>query len=137
MKHIFAIAAVALGIAASAAAAPLPQIVSKSGKHELLVDGAPFLILGGELHNSSSSGLAQMSWLVIGSGDGAITFSPESPGPPQVAIESINEEILENGKWTRRRRINGDEDSRGQVLRLFAADLGVGRIYKVRLYRYR
>jgi len=54
MKHIFAIAAVAFGIAASAAAAPLPQIVTKSGKHELLVDGAPFLILGGQANNSSN-----------------------------------------------------------------------------------
>jgi beta-galactosidase GanA len=54
MKHIFAIAAVALGIAASAAAAPLPQIVSKNGKHELVVDGAPFLILGGQANNSSN-----------------------------------------------------------------------------------
>src|SRR5215216_4747041 len=54
MKRSFAIVAVALGIAASAAAAPLPQIVSKSGKHELLVDGAPFLILGGQANNSSN-----------------------------------------------------------------------------------
>ncbi|HKO18317.1 MAG TPA: DUF5597 domain-containing protein [Acidobacteriaceae bacterium] len=76
-------------------------------------------------------------FLVIGSGDGAITFSTELPGPSQVGIESIDEEILENGKWTRKRRINGDEDSHGQVLRLFAADLAVGRIYRVRLYRYR
>lgn len=76
-------------------------------------------------------------FLVLGSGDGAITFSTESPGAPQVGIESIDEEILENGKWMPRRRINGDENSHGQVLRLFAADLTLGRIYRVRLYRYR
>jgi mannose-6-phosphate isomerase-like protein (cupin superfamily) len=76
-------------------------------------------------------------FLVIGSGDGAITFTAETPGAPQVGIESIDEQIFENGKWVLRRRINGDEDSHGQVLRLYAADLTVGRIYKVRLYRYR
>src|SRR5438270_7460409 len=54
MKYLFTTAAVALGLAASATAAPLPQIVSENGKHELLVDGAPFLILGGQANNSSN-----------------------------------------------------------------------------------
>ena len=76
-------------------------------------------------------------FLVVGSGAGAITFSSESSGASQVGIESIDEEILENGKWVPRRRINGDEDSHGQALRLYASDLAVGRIYRVRLYRYR
>src|SRR4051794_38373159 len=53
MKYIFT-AAVALDLAASATAAPLPQIVSKNGHHELLVDGAPFLMLGGQANNSSN-----------------------------------------------------------------------------------
>ena len=54
MKHVFTVATLALGLAASAAAAPLPQVVSKDGRHELLVDGAPFLILGGQANNSSN-----------------------------------------------------------------------------------
>src|SRR5438105_8972499 len=54
MKYLFTTAAVALGLAASATAAPLPQIVSKNGKHELFVDGAPFLILGAQANNSSN-----------------------------------------------------------------------------------
>lgn len=33
---------------------PIPQFVSKDGKHALLVDGEPFLILGGQVHNSSN-----------------------------------------------------------------------------------
>ncbi len=33
---------------------PIPQFVSKEGRHALLVDGAPFLILGGQVHNSSN-----------------------------------------------------------------------------------
>ncbi len=40
--------------AASAAEAPIPQLVSKDGKHALLVDGKPFLILGGQVNNSSN-----------------------------------------------------------------------------------
>ncbi|HBK47245.1 MAG TPA: glycoside hydrolase, partial [Xanthomonadaceae bacterium] len=34
--------------------APIPQLVSKDGKHALLVDGAPFLILGAQVNNSSN-----------------------------------------------------------------------------------
>src|SRR5438270_1859309 len=54
MKRRFTTAARALGLAASPAAAPLPQVVSRNGRHELLVDGAPFLILGGQANNSSN-----------------------------------------------------------------------------------
>jgi beta-galactosidase GanA len=34
--------------------APIPQIVSKDGRHALIVDGAPFLILGAQVNNSSN-----------------------------------------------------------------------------------
>ncbi len=54
MKYLFTTVALVLGLAASAAAAPLPQVVSKDGRHALLVDGAPFLILGGQANNSSN-----------------------------------------------------------------------------------
>ena len=54
MKYLFTTVALVLGLAASAAAAPLPQVVSKGGRHALLVDGAPFLILGGQANNSSN-----------------------------------------------------------------------------------
>ena len=40
--------------AARTAEAPIPQLVSKDGKHALLVDGKPFLILGGQVNNSSN-----------------------------------------------------------------------------------
>jgi hypothetical protein len=76
-------------------------------------------------------------FLVTGSGDAQITFSTDKPGPPIVGIESIDEEFFENGGWVPRRRLNGDEDSQGQALRLYATDLAQGRIYRVRLYRYR
>ena len=43
-----------LCLAAPGAAAELPRIVNKDGKHALYVDGAPFLMLGGQVHNSSN-----------------------------------------------------------------------------------
>jgi beta-galactosidase GanA len=36
------------------AATPLPQIVGAHGRHELLVDGKPYLILGAQVNNSSN-----------------------------------------------------------------------------------
>jgi hypothetical protein len=76
-------------------------------------------------------------FLVVGSGDAQITFTSDKPGPPIVGIESVDEEYFENGTWTPRRRLNGDENSQGQAVRLYASDMAQGRIYRVRLYRYR
>ncbi|MCC2973904.1 DUF5597 domain-containing protein [Massilia sp. IC2-476] len=39
---------------AAAPAAELPRLVERDGRHALLVDGAPFLVLGGQAHNSSN-----------------------------------------------------------------------------------
>jgi beta-galactosidase GanA len=76
-------------------------------------------------------------FLVAGSGDAQITFSSDKSGLPIVGIESVDEEFYENGSWVARRRLNGDENSQGQALRLYAGDAALGRIYRVRLYRYR
>ena len=76
-------------------------------------------------------------FLVVSSGDAQVTFSTDSPGPPIVGIESIDEELYEKGTWVPERRLNGDESSHGQVLRLHSSDLAQGRIFRVRLYRYR
>lgn len=38
----------------AAQAADAPQIVQKDGRYALLVDGKPFLMLGGQIHNSSA-----------------------------------------------------------------------------------
>jgi hypothetical protein len=76
-------------------------------------------------------------FLVLGRGDVQITFSTDKPGSPIVGIESIDEEFFENGAWSLRQRLNGDESSQGNPLRLYASDLAEGKIYKVRLYRYR
>jgi beta-galactosidase GanA len=76
-------------------------------------------------------------FIVAGSGDAQITFSTDKPGPPIVGIESIDEEFFENGAWLPRRRLNGDENSQGQALKISATDSAQGKIYRVRLYRYR
>ncbi|HEU0100364.1 MAG TPA: DUF5597 domain-containing protein [Allosphingosinicella sp.] len=44
----------ALGAAAAATAAELPRIETKGGRHALIVDGRPFLILGAQANNSSN-----------------------------------------------------------------------------------
>lgn len=63
------LAATALGFSltmmttgALGADAPLPRLVSEQGRHALMVDGKPFLILGAQVNNSSNylSALAQV-----------------------------------------------------------------------------
>lgn len=39
---------------ASGAEAPIPKLVSENGRHALLVDGEPFLLLGAQVNNSSN-----------------------------------------------------------------------------------
>ena len=45
---------IAACLATPASATELPRLVSKNGRHALLVDGAPYLIVGGQAHNSSN-----------------------------------------------------------------------------------
>jgi beta-galactosidase GanA len=49
------------GIAAAVAAPPIPVLAQRGAARQLLVDGRPFLILGGELANSSASSLTYMA----------------------------------------------------------------------------
>jgi hypothetical protein len=76
-------------------------------------------------------------FLIMGSGDSVLTFTTDRPGLPLVGIESIDEQFLQAGGMVAGRRLNGDENGQGQVLRLEAADAAQGKIYWVRLYRYR
>ena len=56
MRRLLCAAALALGLFAAlpAAAASLPRVVSQNGRHMLLVDGQPYLILGAQVNNSSN-----------------------------------------------------------------------------------
>lgn len=42
------------GIASAQTATEIPRIVTKNGRHALIVDGAPFLMLGAQVNNSSN-----------------------------------------------------------------------------------
>ena len=53
--------AVALGVAWSAWAGEPPHLQQKGTSTQLIVDGKPFLMLGGEVHNSSSASLDYMA----------------------------------------------------------------------------
>ncbi|MEO6280494.1 DUF5597 domain-containing protein [Roseateles sp.] len=48
------LAALSLFVSSIAAAAELPRLVERDGRHALFVDGAPFTILGAQVHNSSN-----------------------------------------------------------------------------------
>lgn len=55
LKALATAALLAAGTLASAAmAGEAPRIVEKDGRHAFLVDGKPFLMLGGQIHNSSA-----------------------------------------------------------------------------------
>ena len=45
---------VALAVAPSSFGADGPRLVQKDGRYALMVDGRPYLILGGQIHNSSA-----------------------------------------------------------------------------------
>ena len=47
--------------------ATIPKIVEKDGRHAFLVDGKPFFMLGGQVHNSSGwPGMLPGVWLAVG-----------------------------------------------------------------------
>jgi len=49
----FAVAFVALTLSSAAFAVDAPRLAQKDGRYALVVDGKPYLILGGQIHNSS------------------------------------------------------------------------------------
>jgi beta-galactosidase GanA len=57
---VIALSLAVAGGAAAQHAKPLPELRSDGAARQLIVDGAPFLILGGELANSSSSSVNYM-----------------------------------------------------------------------------
>lgn len=57
MRRLARCAGTAL-VAAAFGALAQPRVVSQEGRHALMVDGAPFLVLGAQVHNSSNSAAA-------------------------------------------------------------------------------
>lgn len=73
---------------------------------------------------------------VIVAGEGQVSFSAASAGPPNAGILSIDEEVPAEGGWSVRRRLNGDENGQGQVLKFGTEESPSPITYRVRLYRY-
>jgi beta-galactosidase GanA len=75
-------------------------------------------------------------FLVAGSGAAQVSFLPNSDGAPIAGIASIDEEVLIGGKWAWQRRLNGDENAQGQLLKINSDGPGKPSVYRLRLYRY-
>lgn len=59
LRSVFALSAASvlassLCVVSSASAAEMPKLVKKDGRYALMVDGHPYLVLGGQIHNSSA-----------------------------------------------------------------------------------
>jgi hypothetical protein len=70
VQRIFCIILIISGFIANCPGAhaqvPIPSIQEKNGRHALLVNGAPFLVLGGQAHNSSAwPKMLPKVWLAI------------------------------------------------------------------------
>jgi len=63
MRRLIATALALAFAAASAAEAPIPALRTQGSTKQLIVDGKPFLVLGGELYNSSASSLPYLQAL--------------------------------------------------------------------------
>jgi hypothetical protein len=133
-----------------------PVILQKQGRGEmaaLVLEGeaqrAGRIFLGGyvmEVRRAGPPNDSRISVLVIqesadqflvaGSGAALVSFLPDSDGPPIAGIASIDEEVLSGGKWTRERRLNGDESAQGQLLKINSDGPGKASVYRLRLYRY-
>jgi beta-galactosidase GanA len=103
--------------AASAQSGSLPRIVSRDGKHALYVDGAPFLILGGQANNSSNypAILPQVwptiralhantleipvAWEQIEPQEGRFDFSWVDTLIPQARANNVRLDLLWFGTW--------------------------------------
>jgi len=60
-KFLFTSCLLIISLSSIAQTSSLPHLEKRGQATQLIVDGKPFLILGGELHNSSSSSIDYMS----------------------------------------------------------------------------
>ncbi|HET7101973.1 MAG TPA: beta-galactosidase, partial [Terriglobia bacterium] len=54
IRRAFWVGLLALIVLPTARAAEAPKVVQKDGRYALMVDGQPYLVLGGQIHNSSA-----------------------------------------------------------------------------------
>ncbi len=75
-------------------------------------------------------------YLVAGNGPVSVAFFPATPGPPTTGISYVEEGNYIHGRWVPGRRLNGDENGQGKVVRIGGFS-NTGHIQRVTLYRYR
>ncbi|WP_313441054.1 DUF5597 domain-containing protein [Novosphingobium sp.] len=97
-----ATSALALFLVSPALAEPAPAIVETPGGKQLVVDGKPYLFMGGELHNSSASSPEYMKpvWdklaaMNVGSVIGTASWSEVEPREGQFAFSAVDAQIEE------------------------------------------
>jgi hypothetical protein len=102
----------------SSAAADIPHLERNGNSAQLLVDGKPFMMLGGELHNSSSGTAAQadtilpklahahvntvltpVSWELIEPAEGTFDFSVIDHWISEARVEHVHLVLLWFGSW--------------------------------------
>ena len=116
-RRSFAAGCLCLAASAATIAADLPQLVVRNGHHALLVDGAPYLILGGQVNNSSAwpavlpkvwPAIAQLqantvivpiAWEQIEATEGHFDFSFLDALLPQAREHKVRLGLLWFGSW--------------------------------------
>ncbi len=125
----------------------IPQLEKQGDTLRLPVNGKPFLVLGGELGNSSASSadymqpvwprlkamnlntvLTPVYWELLEPREGEFDFAHVD-----YLIDAARDHGLKNGVWRPGRRLNGDQTHQGRHLRIPAGDYGIQRL---ELYTY-
>ena len=116
----------------------IPRLVKSGSTTQLLVDNKPFLILGGELGNSSASSNEYMRaiWpklkLMNLNAVTVMTFAPKENNK-KAGFLSVDEGRFESRIWKPGRRMNGDQDHQGRHVRIPGNEYS---IQHVKLYAY-
>ena len=103
----------------TAGAPPLEPVYGPLGNVSSPTAAAIFIAVGPDEYYAAGNGVA-------------VTFSPNTPGPPLAGLATVEEGSFVNGRWVPVRRLAGDDTAQGQHLNL--RNMGIQRLT---LYRYR
>jgi hypothetical protein len=125
-------------------AAEIPTIAKSASGEQLIVDGKPYLIPGGELGNSSAGTAAQadtilpriaqlhvQEFYIAGMGLNVSFFRNPDVDTQVGRIERVEEVSRSNGDWVTLRLLSGDQTNQGRQLSMAAHQI---HLYRVVLY---